>query len=1188
MDDSDILKFTWKMSDNNLHNDVQAGPSVPNLGPLPSSSQMVFQRGVSVINGAHLQQQIPQNPFGNAVQMSTVRFGHQNPELLPPNVTICEMAFKSKEELNMWYDELYETMGQEAANKFAAKVRQLWELFPRQQNQYTMNSNPGQQQPLDPLPPLETYQQFVMGIARPGNYPAPPPRRYFNGSGLYHEMVQHQQTGQPLRRHSESNAGISLHHNRPCNNINIHNNRVLSNGNTSQSMYRVQSLEGNGIPSGNSGYNHTHLLNEGTNLIETQFQSNNLVDPSLTDSGHPPSLLYYSHVHLSQAIPPIDPQSDFFNERARVATVMSLKPEIQSGVKTEVLNESINTPMMESRSLLRTPVTSVTVPQFAMVPQGQQCLETQFNTTAMVQPLKQGVQAGVGRSLLKESIRTPMTKSHSVSQTPARSVTVPQYPTVAYDQQCQKTNFNPSMPSPTAMVLSLKREVQSGVITTAQKESTNTLMMKSHCVSRTPARSVTVPQLSMVPNAHQFLEVNYPFYVNENACTPSPTAENLVKQPTLLMVGLMKHQQSAVKWMQFRERQNICGGIVADDMGLGKTLSMIALVVADKQMQIDKEDENEPQLKRVCHASLTGDCSSKEFHKYFTTNDYPPAGTLVVCPKSVMSQWAQEVTSKVAPNAIKTLIFHDTNRLAVKLEELRSCDLVITSYNLLWNEYKRFGNNSPLFAAHWNRVILDEAHIIRNDKCCGGISVCQLRSRCRWALSGTLVQNLVKDMLTLLRFLKVPQFHDLQVWKKYLNEGLHAQRGLHFLIQPLMMRRTKQELEESGDLPALPNLNVELICVQFSEAEKAVYEILFAICQKIFTKYLVQIENYAVESTPQFINEIFDAKYSGIYHGFLKLFNYDPKVRFNGLVISNLLLRLRQFCCHPALLLGMLSGSKTDEDLPNTSLASDVEGQFKMDVLEEFPKSEGTTEETDPFIDVDSAEVNENVQLKKEPLMAIKENIMPWSMGDEQPLEAARALKQLSPQNPIFQLKHSSAKLELVIDKVQEILTFTNDKVIIISQWVSYLDIIRTNLENHSCQTLYYTGQLSTKNRQLVLDDFNASNGKRVLLLSLTAGGVGLNLHVANHLLIVDPHWNPQLERQAQDRIHRFGQKKPTFIYRYMCENTIEQRILALQEYKFAKMMLPEIDGEVYARDYRCLNIDDFKKLFLMDNETLM
>ncbi|KAH8343882.1 hypothetical protein KR084_001260, partial [Drosophila pseudotakahashii] len=91
---------------------------------------------------------------------------------------------------------------------------------------------------------------------------------------------------------------------------------------------------------------------------------------------------------------------------------------------------------------------------------------------------------------------------------------------------------------------------------------------------------------------------------------------------------------------------------------------------------------------------------------------------------------------------------------------------------------------------------------------------------------------------------------------------------------------------------------------------------------------------------------------------------------------------------------------------------------------------------------------------------------------------------------------------------------------------------------------------MSNKNRQLVLDDFNGSNGKRVLLLSLTAGGVGLNLNVANHLLIVDLHWNPQLERQAQDRIYRYGQKKPTFIYRYMCENTIEHRIMALQEYK--------------------------------------
>jgi len=160
-------------------------------------------------------------------------------------------------------------------------------------------------------------------------------------------------------------------------------------------------------------------------------------------------------------------------------------------------------------------------------------------------------------------------------------------------------------------------------------------------------------------------------------------------------------------------------------------------------------------------------------------------------------------------------------------------------------------------------------------------------------------------MLALLRFLQVPHFQHLQQWKRYLSQDVLAKRRLNSIITPLILRRTKQHLQEIGDMPALPPLKVELICVQLSEPEMAVYQILSAICKRIFTEFLRQFENYSEDRTPQFINEIFDAKYSKIYLGFLKLFNYDPAVKIKGLVILVLLLRLRQFCCHPGLLLGV-------------------------------------------------------------------------------------------------------------------------------------------------------------------------------------------------------------------------------------------------------------------------------------------
>ncbi|KAI8044407.1 hypothetical protein M5D96_000565 [Drosophila gunungcola] len=682
---------------------------------------------------------------------------------------------------------------------------------------------------------------------------------------------------------------------------------------------------------------------------------------------------------------------------------------------------------------------------------------------------------------------------------------------------------------------------------------------------------------------------------------PTPAIDDLEKQPALLMVRLLKHQQAGLKWMQFRERQKICGGILADDMGLGKTLSMIALVLASQETKNKKRVDKQRSLEQKWTQEFNR-FKTKKMPKFRIFDDEEESEEE---KEKYEPPWAQEVVSKVAPSAIKVLTFHGANRREIGLEVFRSYDLVITSYNLLMSEYKRFGNRSLLFAVRWNRVILDEAHIIRNVKtsCCS--SVCQLKARCHWALTGTPVQNRAIDVFALLRFLEVPNFRDLQQWKRYLNEGMHAHRRLNFIIKPLMLRRTKQQLQESGDMPALPPLKVELICVQLSEPEMAVYQILSAISQKIFTQFLLQREKgnsdlnyYSLETTPQFIKDIFEAKYTEIYHRFLRSLGYNPGAKIKGIVILVLLLRLRQFCCHPGLMLGMLFGSMTAEDVQNIRVdATDVEGQLKMDVLAELDKYDQPADDEDSFDEDESVPMTSvarrnDVKHENEALEGMREEIVPWDMGDEQPsssssanpLDAARALKLLNPQNPIFEFKRSSAKLKLVIDKLEELLTGTNDKIIVTSQWVSYLAIIRKRLQDQSWETLDFNGQLCAKDREVVLRDFSADNDKRVLLLSLTAGGVGLNLNVANHMLMVDLHWNPQLERQAQDRIYRYGQNKPTFIYRYMCQDTVEQRIKALQDYKLeiAKVVLPEEEGGVSARGGGGLNLAELKKLFSM------
>jgi superfamily II DNA or RNA helicase len=121
-------------------------------------------------------------------------------------------------------------------------------------------------------------------------------------------------------------------------------------------------------------------------------------------------------------------------------------------------------------------------------------------------------------------------------------------------------------------------------------------------------------------------------------------------------------------------------------------------------------------------------------------------------------------------------------------------------------------------------------------------------------------------------------------------------------------------------------------------------------------------------------------------------------------------------------------------------------------------------------------------------------------------------------------------------------------KSLVFSQWTSLLDLIEPHLTELGLTYLRLDG--STQDRQAVVDGFQSKSGPPVLLLSLKAGGTGLNLTEADHVFLMDPWWNPAVEDQAADRAHRIGQERPVFVYRLVAKDTVEERILALQEHK--------------------------------------
>jgi len=142
-----------------------------------------------------------------------------------------------------------------------------------------------------------------------------------------------------------------------------------------------------------------------------------------------------------------------------------------------------------------------------------------------------------------------------------------------------------------------------------------------------------------------------------------------------------------------------------------------------------------------------------------------------------------------------------------------------------------------------------------------------------------------------------------------------------------------------------------------------------------------------------------------------------------------------------------------------------------------------------------------------------------------------------------------SAKLQLLLEKLQ-ILFEDGHKALVFSQWTSLLDLIAPQLEAASLPFLRLDG--STRNRSAVVHAFQDPQGPAILLISLKAGGTGLNLTAADHVFLVDPWWNPAVEDQAADRTHRIGQEKPVMVYRLVAEGTVEEAILGLQERKRA------------------------------------
>jgi SNF2 family DNA or RNA helicase len=141
-----------------------------------------------------------------------------------------------------------------------------------------------------------------------------------------------------------------------------------------------------------------------------------------------------------------------------------------------------------------------------------------------------------------------------------------------------------------------------------------------------------------------------------------------------------------------------------------------------------------------------------------------------------------------------------------------------------------------------------------------------------------------------------------------------------------------------------------------------------------------------------------------------------------------------------------------------------------------------------------------------------------------------------------------SSKLNLLGEIVDELIS-NGHKALIFSQFVGHLKLIEEYIQQKNIRYQYLDGQTPSAKRQERIDAFQQGKGD-LFLISLKAGGTGLNLTAADYVIHMDPWWNPAVEDQASDRAHRLGQKRPVTVYRLIAENTIEEKIIKLHENK--------------------------------------